>query len=556
MPNVHVPLPETEQTIFRPVVLSVVRQVQALTGIKDTQIYFPDKDNKIQTSGAGLDSKNDGFAETTSKRMNSIEVDETIDREQMSPTFFNSRECPPIFEDRYLGVAISPIYAKHNVTIKFNYKTGSKTESNRWLQDIRLKMSKLRDINTHTVSYHYNLHTDIFKVLEVIHKLRESQAGYNQTFEEYVRSNSTGRLTTIDNVKPGNAIYAISETQTEIYGQFVLNSLFVKPEKDETSGMWSIIFEYEFNYDKPIGLNMKYPIVVHNQPMPLELVSFMTDETREIAKQPFHSSKSQGAFMQFRADIQMDSLKSHDGIIVIPRFDDFKQSTRLSRTVGLIQTLTVISNEDKRTLVDLNDLGDYVLDPDLLNFLRLEYSYINRPYRSFFNLGFYKDSTLQGYNSVTINSNLVISSTEDLDIRSQYRIRLGLATDIGILERGAIERLRLYPKLLYKIVCAINAGFRENPELADLGKLDKLSLLEFSALYRGLLNNEPGLYSSENIGWDVQGIFRNLGINPNTLHRISMQARNSRRTMIFGVLAYKRNDPNLIEAQAGNLVIA
>lgn len=555
MPNVHVTLPETEQSIFRPIVIEIVEQVQKITDMKDTVISFPDENKKAITSGGSIDSKNDKYVETSSKRKNQIEVEEEIDREEMSPTFFNDREYTPIFQDRKLGLTISPVYAKHNVTVTFNYYCGSKTEAMRWLQDMRMKLSRLRDINVHSVQYHYNLHKELYDILKMIHELREKQGGYDQSFENYISNHANPRLTVVGDLTGKKNLFAVAERQTEIYGIFDFDALPSRPEKDQETGMWIIAFGYKFNYDKPIGCHMRYPVIVHNQPMPLEFVSFTSEEVRAIAQAPTDCSRSQSAFRMFRADCVMDAIKDEDGVITIPRFDDFKPDSTLRSTAGVLQALCSISPTNKKELLNLKDLGDIVLDDDLLEFIiESEYQHITKPYRSILHIDLYQNTSLQDYKRLFVDYNLNVISSIDLDIRNEYRIRLSIVTDINLLDNAAIQRLRQYPKALYKIVAAINRALRENPEANGLGRINSpLTVEEFNAIYRTLLGLESGGFNIGNIGWGIQNSLKNMGINPSVLNRINHESKLQKRTMILGVLAFKKEDNDIHNVTASNL---
>lgn len=557
MPNIHVPLPETQQNVFRPIVLDIVKQVQEITLMKDTQIYWPEEEGKNQTASGTIDSKADRYVVTSSKRMNAIEVEEEIDPEEISPTFFNSKEYPAILEDRKLGLNMSPIYAKHNVRVTFNYNCASKTEAERWLQDMRMKIGKLRDINTHTVTYHYNLHKKLYEIVHLVHTLRESQAGYGDTFDEYLKSHATGRLTVVGDIVGKDKIFAVAETQTEIYGIYDFSGLPAHPEKNTESGMWVISFVYKFNYDKPIGCDLRYPVIVHNKEMPYELVSFYQQEVRAIAQEPTSGSRTQNALRMFRSDCVMDNVKSEDGVIVIPRFDDFIPENYFTATAGVVQALAQITPEDRKSLINLQELGDVVLDRDVIEFLKSEYQYLTRPCMSIFHVSFYQNTTLQHYDRIEIDSNLNITSVLDLNVRNQYRIRLSVVTDIDILTNDAITRLRHYPKVLCKIVSAINRAFRENPEANKLGREKFITKCEFSALYRVLMGKESATeFAGYNqIGFTTDGLLQQKCISKSFLNQVRMEYRKPMNTMIAGTLVYRAGDKNFEQAPLGSLNI-
>jgi hypothetical protein len=546
MPNTYVALPETEQSIFRPIVIGIVEQIQHITKMKAAQIYFPNEDKKVATSGATVDTKAkvDKFTEFEGKRKTEIVVEEELDPEEIQTTFFDGKEYPPVFQDRYIGITLCPVYAKAQVSVQFIYGCGSKTEAMRWLQEMRMAISRLREYYMHAVEYQYSLDRRYMDLIKLIFGMREQQGGYGDTFDQYWAKNSTPRLTYIGDLAGENAIMAVAERQTEIIGKFDFEGLPAKPTKNEQTGFWEIAFEYKFNYSKPIGINLRYPIIVHNQTMPLEYVSFTSREVRPLAKGPVSLSRTQAAELKFRADSVMDRIKAEDGVLMLPDFDDWQPDVRLKLTSGIIQILLEIDPTNLRALMSLQDMGDVVLDDDILQFLLGgEYTYLNQPYRSIFNVGLYRNGLLQDFRTISVDNQLNITSTVGLDIRSQYRIRFSVVNDISFVDPKAIVRLRQFPKLVYKVVKAINRAFRENPEMQQFNSVKHLSEIEFNAIYRGLLGMEPGIGSKE-IGWKELTCLRKYCISPELLHRIKTQNRSMKSTQIYGILAYNKTDPN------------
>lgn len=555
MPNIHVSLPETEQSIFRPIVIGVVKQVQEITKLDAVDVYFPSGD-KYNTSGATLDSKTDLFVETTSKRMNYIQVEETIDPGEISPTFFNGKEYPPIFEDRACGVIVSPVYAKHNVVITFKYSCGSKTESVRWLQDFRMALSRLRNINQHEAQYQYNIHKSIAAIIAKVYEYREKVAPYGQTFNQYFEAHTTPRLTVVGTLTGHKSIFAVAEKQVEIYGEFDFDTLPSKSEKDD-SGMWQVEFSYKFNYDKPIGCHIRYPILVHQQLMPLEWVSFTADETRSLDKQVTDMSRTQSALSMFRADRVMDRIKAEDGIIRIPKFDDFKGDSVLHSTAGILQALATITETDRKSLLSLQDLDDIVLDQEVIKFFReSEYLYLNQPCKSFFNISLYQNGSLQDWRRLSVDSRLNVSATRDLDLRNQYRVRLSLSTDLDFVTPEAFQRIRKYPKVMYLVVSSINKAFRENPELKNLLFQGYIKPDHFNPIYRHILGKES-YEGTGQIGWNISGFLAKNGITPDLMKKIKYEFNMPARTMITGVIVRNARDPDLYNSSldAGKLNI-
>ena len=75
--------------------------------------------------------------------------------EDITSTDAYGRHTYPIFKDTKLGVYLTPVYSKTNVTINFKYRTPSKTEAMRWRDDMRNKLSQMRDMKVDVVADYY-----------------------------------------------------------------------------------------------------------------------------------------------------------------------------------------------------------------------------------------------------------------------------------------------------------------------------------------------------------------------------------------------------------------
>jgi len=541
MPNVHVPLPESTQNISRPAAIEVIKQVQKITQMKDCPVYFPGDGEKMSSVGGTIDKMEDRYIKMESSRNNFVVVKEEVDEDTLSPTFFDGKEYPAVFEDIYIGLRLTPIYAKHNVTITFSYRCPSKTEAQRWYQEMRMAVSRLRGLNAHVIHYQFNVDSRLFGIIYKAWELRETQGGYGTDFETYFEANATPRLTKVGVVTGGTSIYAVAEKQGEIYGKYSFEAVPEEPTRDADTGMWEIGFDYTFDYDKPIGTTLKYPIVVHNLPMPVEWLDYAAEPPAFLTT-ALSGSMSQIAMMHFRQDYEGCAAKPNNGPIRIPQFDDFWPEGFTGKSSGILQALCTISTDNLKDLVDLHELGDAMIDPDVMQFLEeVEYPYLTSPYLSIFNLSVYQNRQLQSHNRFTVNSGLMLSSTQDLNIRYQYRVRFSVLCDLDMVAPAAIERLRQYPKVLYKVVCAINQGIMGIPELNGIGDLPYVTKCDFSYIYRVLTGREA--YQNYGSGSSVSqdSFLTNYDcISQALLNKIRIEYRRPALVQTTAILAMRR----------------
>lgn len=481
MPNILIPIPSVSQTVSRPVYIDMIQQVQKLTNIDSkTKIFYPGDIQKMQTQGSGIDS-DERFAIFNSDRYTFIEVEDNFDENALATTAVERSEHPPVFIDAKLGVEVKPVYATTSVTINFNYRCPSKSEALRWRDEARTRVSKMMELNLHKVSYHYQLPIDVIIILQEIHKKREAFLPHGQDFTEYVTSFADARLTLTGNIVGEHERLAIAETQTRIQGMYTWDALPEKAQRDDVTGTWSISFGYKFSFEKPIEVHIRYPIMVHNQLLDPLFIEF-TDKAYDTDKDIKNFSKSFHAMHAFEMGTVMANRADKDYIIRIPGYDDYLIPDVRRGTGTVLIALTEI-DLNKRSIVNLRELGDYTIDPDILDFIaNSEYPYIVKSYKSILNLSLYRNGFLASDSVMTCDSTLNLVATADLDLRNQHRVRLGICVDITLLDTRALTRLKAYPKAMVKIIGSMNELLKNHPDFNDLGNKKYLSGHDFSSV--------------------------------------------------------------------------
>lgn len=505
MPNIAIALPEVDQSVSRPVIVDIVGQIQTITQIpKQAKIYFAGPMGKMQLPGSdvdGLDQNRDASFNTD--RIIFIEVDEDFDQGSVRTTAVSQKEHIPVFEDPRLGVVLTPIYATSNVVINVKYRTNSSTEADRWLRDMRTRISMLRDVNLHRAKYHFGVPEEMLNRLTAIYDLREKVAPYGDSLGNYVRSHMTERLTLIGDQVGKNIALAISETQCRIQGLFEFEVVPDKPTKDVANGTYDVSFSYKFSYEKPISMEMRYPVSIHNQDMDPRYVAFSPKENDPVyVKKAF--TKSLLAFNYFEMDTIMMNVRPPDPFVRIPYYDDYVLP-QVPQGTGTAMLVLAYIEEDKRALFNLNELGDVCIDEDILDFIReVEWPYVCQQFKSVIHLTLYRNQYQQSSGSISCDKDLNITSESDLSYRDVHHVRLGLCVDLTLLPKQAIERLRNYPKVLVKILQSMNEVLRLHPDVGSLGQKSQLTPLEFSELYsvmtgygynNGVVGRPTGLYN-------------------------------------------------------------
>lgn len=469
MPNLAMTLPEVSQSVMRPIVIDIVSQLQEITKVtKDAKIFFPGETEKMQQSGSSIDdiglaSSRDPL--TNNDRYVFIEVEEDYDREALSTTAVTYREQNSIFIDEQLKVGITPVYVTSTVTINFKYRTESKTEAFRWRDDIRFRASQMRDINIHDLTYHYMLPMPFIALLKAIHKQREATAGYGDTFEDYVRMKSTSRLGYISNLTNKERKLAVSETQARVVGIYGFDGVPDRPERDQATGTWTLTLPYKFTYERPLAVAIKYPIIVHNELLPDEYIVFEKG-AEDLSKKNLKFNQSLGALNFFEQQTIQSRASKVDQVIRIPDIDEYTPQQIMPYTGTVMYILCTFGEGDQKLLVNLNELGDIVINEDVIKFIKeSEYPYITRPYKSIFQLSYYRGQELASDRSVICDNQLNVRLVSDGDLRLEHRLRLSIVLDPTMLDSAALKRLAKYPNALKGISLAIRSQISSWPGL-------------------------------------------------------------------------------------------
>ena len=454
MPTINIPLSDLLATVERPIIYDIINRVCILTGLNTPQIRFYGEDASAAQWNSTI-NKDPNLQNLWPVLENlSIEVEEDYDPNRLISMAVEYPENPYIFLDNDLGIHIKPVKSPTDVIVRFKYTARDRNQVVRWRNEVRTRTAKNRDINMHDVNYSYTLPYQYLDVLEHIWTLRNNIAGYGDTFEKWFYSHMTDRITRVSNLAGKNGVLAIAEKQIGIQGLFDFEGVPEKPEKSEDNGMWSISFSYKFKYDKPINTVFTYPIMVHQQI--IDKMYRFDAPAYSMQKQWAQRSLSGDDFAYFQGDNKTVQAMANRGLD-IPAFDTFIPGTILPTTARIFSVLVNITPTDMRSLFNLADLGDFNLNQDILDLMRQsEYAYMPQLYGSIFSISLYAGNVIQDSSVLTIDSNLNVKATIDLNLRKVYHVRLSLVTDVTFLTIEARARLKLFPKALNKILAAIS----------------------------------------------------------------------------------------------------
>lgn len=541
MPVLSLTLEEVNKTIINESVYSVVKDMVEFTKMAKNAIIVYNDDYDVAKTNLqdNANNENENRPTTASTRRLNIAVSHDYNVDDLTSSQINQEEHYPIFEDKVSDVTIWLNYFKTDFTIEITYITPSRTEAIRWRDDVRAKLARMRDIYIHDIEYNIILPSTvedfIADVYENVNRLNP------MTLDTYFRQYSSKRLKLLTDLVGNNTRIGIAEKQSRIVGMFDFSTYPDKIEKDKDTNTYSITFTYKLTMDVPGVIVMRYPFMVYNKlinPLYLSHITRLDNFNIEEYRRDLNVSKSMLGLTMFESHRELQNHINTNLPLTIPYFDDF--SIRKIHDGYAITTtfLTQIDETDRRTLLNLKDLGEYYLDEDILAYIASgEKNYCINPYMSYIYFGIYQDNKYFNNNILTIDSNLNLKSTIDLDLTKQTRVLLNFVYDINYVKFAPTQRALLNTAVYVKFISEYINVLVNYPDLSKSNNLFDLYHYIVKNLYEFYVKND---YAT--VGLILNNI---LVINKNLHYNFLVMMKNN-----FPELLQKFINANIIEASA------
>lgn len=459
MPRIIVNVPETDESVTRPIVTEMINHVMKITDMpENTRVVFPGILGKTMQPGSSINPNDPDLTFAHTNKI-TIEVEEKYEEERLQAMAVHRPENFHLFRDDKLNVFIRPVYSPTDITINIKYRTVDRVSAMRWRDDIRTRIAMGRDLNVHELSYHYLVPEETLVLLKEIHRLREANHGYGDTFDTYLKNNASSRLTTVSNLSGTKTKLGMSETQIRIVGRFDFEAVPEEGERDGEGDAWSISFSYKFRYDKPICCTMMYPVIIHGQLLGLD---YIPDPVYKLEDYKKKFALSANYFNTFE---EVNTPRNITPGFPIPFHDDFVPKYVPEDSLRLFTTIVVIDPVYPSHLFNLRELGSVTLRSDILDFLVTEAPFMNRAYMSIFKISIYKEDELMNDTDVYVDSDLDVHVSFIVDPRKTYRVRLSLNTDLSYLDEETLKRIRKKATVLITLLETIDPTIRDSGNL-------------------------------------------------------------------------------------------
>lgn len=458
MPNANFAIGNTYEAITRPVAYGVAKDcLKALGFPEQANIDFTGHiETSLQKDSSLTPIGNKNFFGTNVEA--TLKIQEDPIRERILEASMLRQDIRPVFMDPTVHTYVRPAYSPTRVTLSFSLRFTDEVQAMRWRDDLIARSHLLRHEMVHKITYHYQIPDVFLVVLDEIFKLKEKVDQTGMSFGQWLKAHFDPRATALSNMAGGGVTLVMPEEQVRVLGWFEFQGVTDGPVYNKDKSTWSVEFDYTYIYDKAIEAVLTYPLVVRQQMLGTDYRP--TQGVYTLDRENVAANNVVNKLGQF-----FDTFTPPKGIYQFryPEFDTWHPEEGVPGCKMLWIGLITISEQDRRSVLDLNGLGPHRLSEASRAFLKADRQYVVDPNRSLFEIGVYSNNSRALAGQVVMDENLNVSTTGDISLEPVYHVVISVRTDLLSLPRADADRLRDMADLVYAVLIELY------PEAYDRG---------------------------------------------------------------------------------------
>lgn len=472
MPQIKRPIPESVQSVVRPIALGVVQDilVDRLGLPIDMVINFPGPSETVAQATGLISNKLEQVRLPTTDKI-FLDISERPIDFLTNGNVVDHPEHIPLFLNQELEVEMRPIYVSMEMRLTIRYRAKNKTDAKRWYDYMLTKLPIKEDTWLHTLKYSFGVPEAFMVILKEIYRLTELQAPNGDTWETFSNKWFNPRFGILTDQVGKNEYRAFSDTQDRCLGFFDIG---LEPDfgnKKDESDVWEVEIPYVLRYEKPVDVHFTYPIVIHNT----VLSTKFRDSVGFERLQDKQSSRtwSMTHLKSFEAMENVGRPYNDNPGRYFPLFDEFRPRMVPPNTIRVFTTLVLqVDDEtsaDPLFLMNLLDLEDdsfgLVFSDCIKLYLKEETSYLTKYGQSGLHLTLFRNRNPMSGDFIEVDADMNVRLTKPLSKRAYYHLRLSILTDLTHLSEDAQLRLRKKRCALENILDYISPEGKVHPEI-------------------------------------------------------------------------------------------
>ena len=452
MPLYESQIPNLENTVSKPIALQAALLIRN-NFFADTTlpIHLIDQTGNAMEFGSSTFSKNDILLDTNS--IIQVRYTEIPEQDIILTTIVDSGEMRPIWLDESLDVYARPIKSYVSCKLTITYRGSTKQEVDNWLNFLYTKFARGGSSLPMNLRYEMSVPDGLLVIIKAVHDARETNAGYGDSFQEYLENNLQYAHDYKVNQLGGGTTLVMRDMLCNVVAR--LEPEIPVPTREDNN-TYTADVEFNFRYDKPSSMIIDYPIFVHNSYINPDF--FDTDLDRnKIDKYQYTSDYGLISGLSYLLDKRDEVFLTRDGYI-FPAFDPWKPQLGDRCLLPLIQMQIAVDPDNKTLLLDLTTLElatGLTLHKDLIDYWIRCGEDVFKYGRSAYWFGVYRNGQLLNSDRYTVNQVGQAVASYDLNLRGNYHLVIGLNTELGLLGMSGYDTLANFGELAVATIATI-----------------------------------------------------------------------------------------------------
>lgn len=443
MPQYILEIPNSEETVSNPIVISVLnRVIRTYKWYKGFDFKFLNLGEAILVKGSEIDilSQDRSQQRLTTDTTVEVEVSERYNEEMSRATAIRERTQKNIFECPKTRVTMHPGYQQMITDITMRFRFGTRHAAENFRKRVRLASTKSVDGMQLEVKYNYTIPYQFLYTLKHVHELMENNHGYGIDFGAWIRESFTNNLTTLTNQAGSKSVLAIAEINQGVL--VLVNSPDDTPQKEKESDTdaYTVTMEFEVMYDRPDVMRMVVPHIIHNQCIDFKLLNRFKPQTLDTSKVRTHVALLD---VMETGSIPMGANMLSGAIS--PVFDDWIAPYFIKSYPDFLRCLLMVDEEDPKNILDLRQITDWELTESSLQWLKDTRLTIQKKNFNIFWFRLWEYDSCQSLDILELDENLMLRCKEPLDPRKNYHLTIGMCIDPSVLDKSVWDQLKTHP---------------------------------------------------------------------------------------------------------------
>ena len=179
-----------EESFTRPVLLTMVRNINTLLGIKrNIYVRFDNKESviKSKTKLGNIRGNN-----TIKQERIDIEYEEISEPGNELSLLIPRNDFKPIYRDKDIDAMFRPMFHGRKMNITYKYSSKSKSTVYAYINRLRTYTSTHEMYNYHNLEFHYTIPNNVIELLDTIRQMKNEVDKTKLSYEDILDRTVTG----------------------------------------------------------------------------------------------------------------------------------------------------------------------------------------------------------------------------------------------------------------------------------------------------------------------------------------------------------------------------